>query len=529
MEAETPVYLSESTKIELLVGRWYAWPHLLSPVTRALNVAFRQIPALESYLAHSEVHEASMLDPSAIGGPFVQIPVRQRADVQRLLDRTKSECAHLVKFSEDLRDFTASLLAKAKGQCLDDQYAALPDSLAGISELTYDTSDRPQISVIEELAAEALDCETAYEVSLYSGADEDRRFFLNTPRLGDGKRLDMRMRFDDERLDEIARLRTEPRPFGEVMELLGASQENAALVAQLVQTVAPRRKAGGEPPSVATVRYFGHACVLVECADGNILFDPVVPLDRRSESQLSFADLPEKIDVVFITHNHQDHFCPELLVQIRRRIGLVIVPRSAAGNAADPSMKLALKSLGFSNVVEAAPMERFAFGSYAVTALPFFGEHAGLSIQSKQGALLEMGGRRVLFLADSDCCDRRLYSRMRQKLGRIDALFVGMECEGAPLSWLYGPYLNFEVKRSFDETRRLSGSNAERAWSIVQEIDPSQVYVYAMGQESWLRHLLGLEYDDTSVQIIESNAFVARCRQHGVPAERLKGSREFCL
>ncbi|WP_266157607.1 hypothetical protein [Dyella silvatica] len=100
-----------------------------------------------------------------------------------------------------------------------------------------------------------------------------------------------------------------------------------------------------------------------------------------------------------------------------------------------------------------------------------------------------------------------------------------MECDGAPLSWLYGPYLSNPISRKDDDSRRLSGSDSEHAWAIAEESGCSQAFVYAMGQEPWLRFVVGLQYTPQNKQIIESDKFVARCRDAGIPAERLHGCR----
>ena len=43
--------------------------------------------------------------------------------------------------------------------------------------------------------------------------------------------------------------------------------------------------------------------------------------------------------------------------------------------------------------------------------------------------------------ADSNNVEPRLYDHIRATTGDIDAMFIGMECDGGPLSWLYGPLL----------------------------------------------------------------------------------------
>jgi len=80
-----------------------------------------------------------------------------------------------------------------------------------------------------------------------------------------------------------------------------------------------------------------------------------------------------------------------------------------------------------------------------------------------------------------------------------------------------------------DHSRRLAGSNFERARNIVEDLGCKEVYVYAMGQEHWLRYLMGLAYRPDSVQIVESDRFVAQCRDRGIEADRLLGCREWLL
>ena len=45
----------------------------------------------------------------------------------------------------------------------------------------------------------------------------------------------------------------------------------------------------------------------------------------------TYADLPETIDYVLITHNHQDHCMFETLLQLRHRIKNIIVPKNNGG------------------------------------------------------------------------------------------------------------------------------------------------------------------------------------------------------
>ena len=50
---------------------------------------------------------------------------------------------------------------------------------------------------------------------------------------------------------------------------------------------------------------------------------------------------------------------------------------------------------------------------------------------------MRIGRRIILFLADSDNVEPRLYRHVPPEVGTPDALFLGMECDGAPLSLHY--------------------------------------------------------------------------------------------
>jgi hypothetical protein len=96
-----------------------------------------------------------------------------------------------------------------------------------------------------------------------------------------------------------------------------------------------------------------------------------------------------------------------------------------------------------------------------------------------------------------------------------------MECNGAPLSWLYGPLLAGPVTRDQDRSRRLSGSDCERGLQLVDLFHPQEVYVYAMGQEPWLTHLMAIKYSADSPPIVESDRLINECRRQGIIAQRL--------
>jgi L-ascorbate metabolism protein UlaG (beta-lactamase superfamily) len=174
-------------------------------------------------------------------------------------------------------------------------------------------------------------------------------------------------------------------------------------------------------------------------------------------------------------------------------------------------------------------MQSIDWGAGSITALPFLGEHSDLTIRSKTAYHVRIENRSLLFAADSCNIEPRLYEHLHSEMGDIDALFLGMECDGAPLTWLYGPLLTRSIERAMDESRRLAGSNFEQAFDLVQRFNCKSTYVYAMGQEPWLGYIMSLKYTDQSRPIVESNRLVRECSEKGMIAERLFGEKEIFI
>jgi hypothetical protein len=112
----------------------------------------------------------------------------------------------------------------------------------------------------------------------------------------------------------------------------------------------------------------------------------------------------------------------------------------------------------------------------------------------KLAHLIKLKGRTILCAADSNNIEPRLYGHIHRLIGEVDIFFIGMECDGGPLSWLYGPLLTKPLSRKHDHSRRLNGSDCRKGMGIVERLRPRQVYVYAMGQEPWLTFLTSILY-----------------------------------
>ena len=104
-----------------------------------------------------------------------------------------------------------------------------------------------------------------------------------------------------------------------------------------------------------------------------------------------------------------------------------------------------------------------------------------------------------------------------------------MECDGGPLSWLYGPLPTKLISHKRDQSRRLKGSGCRKGMGIVDRLHPRQVYGYTMGQEPWLNYLTSIQYSAESRPIVESDGLVLECRRRGITSEHLFGHKEILL
>jgi L-ascorbate metabolism protein UlaG (beta-lactamase superfamily) len=327
-------------------------------------------------------------------------------------------------------------------------------------------------------------------------------------------------------VDYLFNLKSTPRPYQEIKEKLGLSDQQDVLM-QSFLTEAPPLPYQPYKGSGIRWRYFGHACILIESQGISILVDPVLSYTSNgSVSRYTYLDLPDVIDYVLITHNHQDHVLFETMLQLRHKIKNIVVPRSGNGSLQDPSLKLILNQCGFDRVIDLGEFEKLKEKGIQITGLPFFGEHADLDIPTKLAWHVKIEDRSLIFVADSCNIEPRLYERIHQLIDDVEVLFIGMECDGAPLSWLYGSLLTKNIERVIDESRRLSGSNCDQGMRMIDCLQCKEVYVYAMGQEPWLNYIMSIKYTEESQPIIQSNLLIKKCTEKGIIAERLYGEKE---
>lgn len=524
------VTLKSDVVIEPLVERWYAWSHLISPATAALNIPYRHLTLLESFVSAPDIHAAACQNPSLRGGPFVDLPVTAVEEVLDLITKTKERQAQQIAFGEALREAYRAILKQADGFSIEKFYETLPVPVRGYLELFYTLGGHPDLRVIEPLLYKSPAYNpTSQSALIYQANGDDRAFAFSTPRLSRPDAVELERPFHDDIYDYLAALRITPQPMEAVLERLAQAGVTGDKFRDFLTDVPPvavdRQHKGG-----TRWRYFGHACVLVEANDGtNVLVDPIVAYETNGGiPRFVLADLPEQIDFVVLTHNHADHVLLETLLALRYKIDTIVVP-SAGGGLADPSLKLMLQAIGFKKVIELDPLGHVESGDMLITALPFLGEHGDLDIRTKAAWLVKAGKQRLLFAADSNNLEPLIYEHLKEIYGPIETLFIGQECQGAPFSWTYGPLLPVPIDRKKDQTRRLNGSDAARGIKVVKSLESKQVYVYAMGAEPWLQYVTSIDPSEDTMPAVNARQLVEACRGLGLHAERLFGSADVTL
>ncbi|MHA4816856.1 MBL fold metallo-hydrolase [Streptomyces aculeolatus] len=515
-------YLSPSTVVQPLIHRWYAVPMVAAPHTGALNLVKRHLPALRSYAESPRKHARALANPQMFGAPYVSPGANGPEAVTELLDRTTREAAPRIRMAEDI-DTVRQMLAKhADGRALTALYDDLPDSLRGITELVYDTANHPSVRFFESLLYRTPAAQPEAEVvSLRERHDPDQPFIYSSPVLPEPGRVDLAVPFASDLLDELFAARLAPVDVDELAGRFGLDGDQKAAFRRMFTEEAPRAY---EPNLTGEVRmrYFGHASVLLDFGGFTVMTDPTLGYDGDGfDEHYAMADLPETIDVVIISHAHSDHFSLETLLQLRRRIGVIVVPQASGGSLADIGMRALLEHYGFTDVVEVADMQSIELGPARITALPFLGEHGELDIRAKMVPLVRLGGRGFMFATDTSPVDPTIYDLVAAEIGQVDAMFIGLECVGAPMSWLYGPLLDQPIAREHSVERGLKGSFAAPADSLAERLGARQIFVYALGIEPWLKHLTGCWYDPEAEQLKQEVLLRKLAGDRGVPSELL--------
>src|SRR5215472_17400863 len=92
-------FLRQDVIIEPLVDGFYAWLHTVAPIQAAMNLAFVQIPLIESYLQSPQVHINASRNPELRGGFFVNVEASRSGEIREVLASTKRDRKDMLDFA----------------------------------------------------------------------------------------------------------------------------------------------------------------------------------------------------------------------------------------------------------------------------------------------------------------------------------------------------------------------------------------------------------------------------------------------
>lgn len=521
------MYLRQDVMAEPLLHQWFTIFPLIPPAMTAMFFANSNLKVLRSFVDSPKMHASALKNPAFAGGPFVNIPVERVGEVKALLEQTLKDAAPLLEFAQGVKELDQLLQTQARGNSLEPLYPRVPEALRGYVELNYNLNHNASFRFIEGLLYQSRYYQEHAQSVMLSLTDRDERpFVMSTPRLEQPDQVHVKLPLRNAGFDRLFQMREVAGDVGEIGEALGVAPAQREAFQRLFTSEPPQRTPRYDGPGVR-VRFFGHACLLLETREVSVLIDPLISYRYPAElARYSYCDLPQKIDYVLLTHIHADHVVIESLLQLRHKVGTVIVPRTSGNGYLDPSVKWMLQRLGFRDVRELDELETLEIPGGEITGVPFFGEHCDLDVRSKIAHLLRLKDRTFLAATDSNALEPRVYELVQELTGALDVLLLGTESEGAAISYGYGNLFPRPIPREMDQTRRQNGSNSRSALDIIQRLRPGQVQNYAMGLEPWLKHLFPVAYSDKSPQIIESNKLLDACREAGVPVHRPYGSHE---
>lgn len=521
-------YLRPDAYFEPLFNHWYAWPYLMQPATAARHTVHTHRRIMKSFVNNFQMHILANKERDLSGGDYLDCQEDQVAAIRALVAELETRCADLVGLSAAIDELEELLRGHTSGESIEPLYERVPAPLRGYVELFMDGEHHASYRLIEALLYRSeyyrRDLQTLGFGLLKRVSG--RPFVFSTPRLADANHVQLALDFCHPKVDRLFAAREHGISDAELDALITNSPASGGLaMAELFTREAPERRHVAVERGVR-VTYTGHAGFMLETPEVSILVDPVIPSRGAGDGDqmVSFSELPARIDYLCLTHSHQDHVNLETLLQLRYKTGTVIVPKSNGGGLFDPSIRQMLLALDF-EVLEADDLDQFTVPGGRIVAMPFLGEHGDLHIRSKAAWYIELLGRTFFFGADSANIEPRMYERLCAGFKDFDILAVGMECVGAPYTWLYGALTTRPVAKNIKASRRLNGSDFARALPMAQMFAPRRVFVYALGAEPCYKYITGIDYHDDSRQIVESGKMIDACKAMGIEAECMFGKK----
>jgi hypothetical protein len=304
---------------------------------------------------------------------------------------------------------------------------------------------------------------------VYLAKGDERPFTYSSPILPSTKALENAQPFHSIVFYCLVKLRTCGAPLEEIATKLGVDEIQTEPLKSFLCEYGEVQAQHRIRPEKTRWRYSGHACVLVDTPIGeNVLFDPIS--DYEADLGLScftLADLPEKIDYDVSTHMHADYVVVETLLAIRYKFDTVVM-HASRGQMAEPSLTMLIEPTGSKNVIALDSLESETLSDLTPTAISCLDGLGNLDIQTKAAWFVQSGNDKLLFAPDSNDLETGIYESTSDAFGDFNTMLIGMECFGAPISRTYEPLLPLAIDRKNDQSRRLSGSDFERALKAIE-------------------------------------------------------------
>lgn len=255
------------------------------------------------------------------------------------------------------------------------------------------------------------------------------------------------------------------------------------------------------PNNLASATLVGHSTVRISDGNSSILFDPfLLPKSKAYPPQYQPLSIDElgKIDGVFITHSHPDHFDPGTLIRLGRDLP-IFVPFVERESVLALDMVFHLEQLGFTNVHGLQWFEETHIGNIRIVALPFYGEQPTVAdilnpeVRNQGNTyLVEVLDQRLVLTADSGTdylgSIKQLAKEAYDRYGPIDTLFGGYRGFGLyPIQYLFSSipcYLPF-VPRNCWRVRQQMMGDADDLIDVAEIWDAKRIVPYSDGGAPW--------------------------------------------
>lgn len=212
-------YLKPNIKAEPLIWGWYAWSHLISPLTAGCNIVERHIKIMQSYVQNPQIHAQAIKDPKMLGGPFIDYEGQYVDEIRELMNKTKTDCKTLIELNNAFKEFDRIIQSQANGGSVEELYNSIPALLKGFIEIVYDLNNHPSIRLIEPLLYKAYYTNVFQEIAISSVHTDFRKFVLSTPRIEQEDEVYIKTYFSNPKLDLLFSSRDNPCNLDETVAL----------------------------------------------------------------------------------------------------------------------------------------------------------------------------------------------------------------------------------------------------------------------------------------------------------------------